>query len=75
MQRSIVLADLAVAQIRSGEPEAGVHSLQRSAAIVSVTRGRVALQRIHQARRTLAPWASEEFVVELDERLLASVCR
>jgi tetratricopeptide (TPR) repeat protein len=75
VQRSILLADLALAHVRSGQPEAGCDVLTQSIHLVTKTRGRVATQRIHRVRRDLEPWRAERFVAELDDHLLDSLLR
>lgn len=73
VQRGIVLANLSAAHTLAGEPEKAARTLIACADTVSVSRGRVALQRLHRARRKLDPWTAEPFVLELDERLLTAV--
>lgn len=75
VQRSIVLADLARAHVRAGRPEAGCDALMQSIDLVTETRGRVAIQRIHRVRRELEPWNAERFVTRLDDYLLDSLLR
>jgi len=75
VQRSILLADLACAHVRSGQPEAGCQALSQSVSLAAETRGRVATQRIHRVRRELEPWRAERFVTELDDHLLDSLLR
>lgn len=73
VQKSIILADLALARIRNGDPETAAEALRRSIDLVAVTRGRVGTQRIYHVRRQLDRWHGEPFVTELDRHLLASL--
>lgn len=65
----IVLADSATASATLHEPEAAVSYLYLAIPVASTARGTERLARIRQARRALAPWDGERFVVELDERM------
>lgn len=72
VQRAIVLTDLALAQIRTGEPgsaEAAVGQLHECVDLTAATRGRVAAQRLRHARVELRPWRTEPFVAELDDHI------
>jgi hypothetical protein len=73
VQKSIIMADLALARIRNGHPEAASESLRQSIDLVATTRGRVGTQRIYHVRRELDRWHREPFVTELDRHLLASL--
>ena len=73
VQKSIVMADLALARIRIGDPEAGSETLRQSIDLVATTRGRVGIQRIYHVRRELDRWSGEPFIAELDRHLLASL--
>jgi hypothetical protein len=70
VQKSIVLADLSLAHLRQGDPEATCHILGDCVELVARTRGRVAAQRLHRVRRDLQAWRTERFVEELDDRIL-----
>jgi transcriptional regulator with XRE-family HTH domain len=73
VQKSIIMADLALARIRNGDPEAASEVLRQSIDLVAATRGRVGTQRVYHVRRALDRWHREPFVAELDRHLLASL--
>jgi transcriptional regulator with XRE-family HTH domain len=73
VQKSIIMADLALARLRNGDPEAASETLRQSIDLVATTRGRVGTQRIYHVRRELDRWHREPFVTELDRHLLASL--
>jgi transcriptional regulator with XRE-family HTH domain len=73
VQKSIIMADLALARIRTGDPEAASETLRQSIDLVATTRGRVGTQRIYHVRRELDRWHGEPFIAELDRHLLASL--
>ena len=77
VQRSIILADLAHAQLRSTQPrpEAAVAQLHECAELAGRTRGRVPMGRIRQVRRALRPWDGESFIGELDDHLYNALLR
>jgi ATP/maltotriose-dependent transcriptional regulator MalT len=75
VQKSIIMADLALARIRNGDPETASEVLRQSIDLVAATRGRVGTQRIYHVRRELDRWHGEPFVAELDRHLLASLLR
>ncbi len=69
VQRGIVLADLALARLKLGEPDACAELLAESVDLAARTQGRVAAQRIRQTRAALQPWRTEDFVGVLDEHI------
>jgi hypothetical protein len=75
VQRSIILADLALGYARAPQPqpEASVTWLHECAELIGQTRGRVAMGRIRQVRQVLRPWDGERFLAELDEHMYGAV--
>lgn len=72
VQRTIVLADLALARLHQdgpGAPEAAADQLHQCVDLTAATRARVPAQRLRQARLALRPWRGEAFVAELDDHL------
>lgn len=69
LQYGIVSSDLALAQLRLGDPAACVETLHRAVATAARAGGRVAAQRIRQTRRELRPWRTEAFVADLDDHI------
>ncbi|NRQ35214.1 hypothetical protein HII36_25805 [Nonomuraea sp. NN258] len=69
VQRAIVTADLAMARLHMGAPEAAAALLHDCIDATAVAHARVPAQRIAQVRRELRPWRSERFVADLDEHL------
>lgn len=76
VQRGIAGTDLAIARMRCGDARSATTLLHDCVETIAFTGGRVAAQRIGRARRELAPWRAESFVVEVDDhicdRLLAN---
>ncbi|MCK8676664.1 hypothetical protein [Streptomyces lichenis] len=70
VQRAIVRTDQALALVRMGEPEAAASLLHECVSAAAETGGRVCTMRLARARRELRPWRLENWVVELDDRLL-----
>jgi hypothetical protein len=69
VQRGIVLTDRAMARIRLDAPTAAAELLHECVDLTASTRGRVAAQRIREARLALSPWRNERFVAELDDHM------
>jgi hypothetical protein len=69
--RSVVLGDLATAFVLQGVPEQASRVLHEAVDLVEVTRSAAGMRRVFTAGRQLAPWRSEPFVQELQDRLLA----
>jgi len=68
-QRVFALADLATVHIRRRDPEGACARLHEAVDLIEPIGGDIPLQRIHRARRELAPWASIPAVRDLDEKL------
>ncbi|MFG2005150.1 hypothetical protein ACGFNU_38995 [Spirillospora sp. NPDC048911] len=72
VQRAIVLADRALARLRTGDEGAAEESADQLHACVDLTaatRGRVPAQRLRRARLELRSWRGEAFVAELDDHI------
>jgi hypothetical protein len=69
--RSVVLGDLATAFVLQGVPEQASRVLHEAVDLVEVTRSAAGMRRVFTAGRQLAPWRSELFVQEVQDRLLA----
>ncbi|WP_083998914.1 hypothetical protein [Actinomadura kijaniata] len=72
VQRSIVLADRALARLHTqgaGAAETSAEQLHECVDLVAATRARVPAQRLRQARLELRPWRSEGFVGDLDDHI------
>ncbi|WP_084965916.1 hypothetical protein [Thermoactinospora rubra] len=73
VQRAVVAADLALARLQCGSPEAAAALLHDCIDLAATTRARVPALRIAQVRRNLRPWRAEPFVADLDEHLHESL--
>ncbi len=76
VQRTIVLADRALARLNTGgagAAETGAAMLHECVDLVAATRGRVPAQRLRQTRLALRPWRTEAFVAELDDHIHTSL--
>ncbi|MBB6376371.1 hypothetical protein BKA01_003629 [Pseudonocardia eucalypti] len=73
VQLGINTTDLAIARQRLGDPRASVALLHESVDIAAGTGGRVASQRIRQARLELRKWRTESFVADLDDHIHATL--
>jgi hypothetical protein len=69
--RSVVLGDLGTAFILQGEPEQASRVLHEAIDLVEGVRSAAGMRRVSKAGRQLAPWRSEPFGQELQDRLLA----
>ena len=69
VQRGIVSTDLALARLALGRPDACAQLLHETVELAAKTGGRVAAQRIRQARHALRPWRAEQFISELDDHI------
>ncbi len=69
VQRGIIGTDLALARLRVGDVCSATTLLHDSVDTTAATGGRVAALRIGRARRELAPWRTESFVIELDDHI------
>ncbi len=73
VQRGIAGTDLAIARLRCGDVRAATALLHDCIETTAATRGRVAARRIGRARRELAPWRTESFVIELDDHIYDAI--
>ncbi|WP_147268120.1 hypothetical protein [Spongiactinospora rosea] len=62
-------ADLALARLQMGSPEAASDVLHQCIDVAGATRARVPTARIAEVRRRLQPWRSEGFVGDIDDHL------
>ncbi|WP_155346703.1 hypothetical protein [Acrocarpospora pleiomorpha] len=72
VQRGIVLADRALAVLRTGAPgaaEATAGLLHECVDLTAATRARVPAQRLRQTRLALRPWRTDTFVADLDDHI------
>ncbi|RJQ76265.1 hypothetical protein D5S17_18540 [Pseudonocardiaceae bacterium YIM PH 21723] len=69
VERGIVTADLALARLSLGEPAACVELAHQVVDLAGHTTGRVPAQRLSDLRRTLRPWRTEPFVMELEDHI------
>ncbi|WP_158888510.1 hypothetical protein [Amycolatopsis anabasis] len=69
IQRAIVSADLALARLRLGDPDASAEVLHEVVDIAARTGGRVPVQRLRQVRGELRPWRAEAFLADLDDHI------
>lgn len=71
-QRAVTLADLAAAAVAARDPEDACALLHQVLDLVERQGYATAVDRVRTVRASLAPWAGERFVAELDDRLAAS---
>jgi tetratricopeptide (TPR) repeat protein len=69
VQRAIVTADLALARLRTGTPEAAARLLHECVDLAAATQARVPALRVAEVRRELRPWRTERFVSDLDDHI------
>lgn len=71
-KRSIILADVAGAYARQGDPDRACHLGTEALTIGLTTECRLGMRRLQELRRQLDPWRDAPVVRSLDEQLLAA---
>ncbi|MEV5412049.1 hypothetical protein AB0K60_24825 [Thermopolyspora sp. NPDC052614] len=69
VQRAVITADLALARLRNGAPEAAALLLHDCVDLAAATQARVPSIRIAEVRRELRAWRTEAFVSDLDDHI------
>lgn len=68
-QRVVVLGDLAAVEAADENPEAACARAQEALDQLAITWYATRMERIREVRRALQPWADQECVRSLDDRL------
>ncbi len=68
-QRTVILGDLAAVEIAQRDPEAACSYAEQALDQLAVTWYATGMDRVHDVRRALQPWADTECVRRLDDRL------
>ncbi|GAA0222397.1 hypothetical protein GCM10009527_018400 [Actinomadura nitritigenes] len=68
-QRAVILGDLAAVEVAQKNPEAACAYAEQALDQLAVTWYATGMDRVHDVRRTLQPWAETECVRRLDDRL------
>lgn len=68
-QRAVILGDLAAVEVAQRDPEAACSYAEQALEQLAVTRYATGMDRVHDVRRALQPWADTECVRRLDDRL------
>jgi hypothetical protein len=68
-QRAVILGDLAAVEVAQRDPEAACSYAEQALDQLSVTWYATGMDRVHDVRRALQPWADTECVRRLDDRL------
>ncbi|MGK5551703.1 transcriptional regulator [Actinomadura kijaniata] len=68
-QRSVILADLAAVEVAHRKPEAACAYAEQALDQLAITWYATGMDRVHEVRRALQPWADSEHVRRLDDRL------
>ena len=68
-QRTVILGDLAAVEVAQRNPEAACSYAEQALDQLAVTWYATGMDRIHDVRRALQPWADTECVRRLDDRL------
>lgn len=68
-QRTVILSDLAAVEVSEERPEAACGFIHEALDHLSATWYATGMERIRQVRSSLQPWADEDFVQQLDDRL------
>ncbi|MFE9106655.1 transcriptional regulator [Actinomadura geliboluensis] len=68
-QRAVILGDLAAVEVAQHDPEAACSYAEQALDQLAVTWYATGMDRVHDVRRTLQPWADTECVRRLDDRL------
>lgn len=68
-QRAVVLGDLAAVEAADSNPEAACDYADQALDQLAVTWYATGMERVRDARRALQPWAEQERVQRLDDRL------
>lgn len=68
-QRAVILGDLAAVEVAQNNPEAACSYAEQALDQLAVTWYATGMERIHDVRRALQPWADTDCVRRLDDRL------
>ncbi|WP_344898312.1 transcriptional regulator [Actinomadura meridiana] len=68
-QRTVILGDLAAVEVAQRNPEAACSYAEQALDQLAITWYATGMDRVHQVRRALQPWADTDHVRHLDDRL------
>jgi hypothetical protein len=72
--KSVILGDVSTALVRQGDPEQASVVLHQAIDLVELTGSAAGKRRVFATGRQLGLWRNEQFVQEVQDRLLALAC-